>query len=98
VQLLQTGVVTFVAQTFMALRVYAMSGRNKRLIYGLSIFNIIQGIFSIVLMALPGNKGKSLFHDIGYLVNVSSSGIPVPDIHIDAYHSETHYHFALSRP
>jgi hypothetical protein len=42
----------------MALRVYAMSGRNKRLIYGLSIFNIIQGIFSIVLMALPGNKGN----------------------------------------
>jgi len=69
VQLVQAGMVIFVAQTFMALRVYAMSGRNKRLIYGLSIANVLQGLYGIVLMALPGNKG-----------------IPVPDIHMDAYH------------
>lgn len=61
VQLVQAGVVTFVAQTFMALRVYAMSGRDKRLIYGLSVFNIIQAFFGIALMALPGNKGESSF-------------------------------------
>lgn len=51
------GVVTFVAQTFMALRVYAMSGQNKVILCSLATFNIIQGIFIMVLIVLPGNKG-----------------------------------------
>jgi hypothetical protein len=45
----------------MMLRVYAMSSRNRFLLVGLAIVIVAEVVFSIVLMALPGNHGLSLF-------------------------------------
>jgi hypothetical protein len=59
-QLIQTACVMLVSQTMMMLRVYAMSSRNRFLLVGLTIIIVAEVVFSIVLMALPGNHGLSL--------------------------------------
>jgi hypothetical protein len=40
------------------LRVYAMSGRNNHLWYASSAFRSVQAVFGIVIMSLPGYRGK----------------------------------------
>lgn len=61
-QAIQASVVIALAQAFMALRVYAMSGRNKWILAVLTLFVVTQALFSIVLMAMPApTRGRANF-------------------------------------
>jgi len=59
-QYIQIAVVTLVSQIFMTYRVYAMSGRNKPILYSFSILSVTQGIFVLALLSIPGNKGMTV--------------------------------------
>lgn len=52
-QTFQTGVVVALSQSFMALCLYALSGRNNHILHGLSIYIAIQTISNLVLIILP---------------------------------------------
>jgi len=56
VQLVSAGVVLAIAQVFMMLRVYAMSGRKTYIMYGLSVWIVVQSVFSVSLMVLTGTS------------------------------------------
>jgi len=45
------------AHIFMMLRVYALSGLNKYIFYGLGAYITVEAIYVSVSMTLPTNKG-----------------------------------------
>jgi hypothetical protein len=57
-QFVQCVLVIVVSQAVMLLRVYALSGRNKYVLFALCAFVTGEFIFGIVLVSLPGNTGK----------------------------------------
>jgi hypothetical protein len=45
------------AHIFMTLRVYALSGLNKYIFYGLCAYITVEAIYVSVAVSLPNNKG-----------------------------------------
>lgn len=56
VHMVCAAIVTFIAQLFMMLRIYAMSGRKAYILYGLSTWILFQTLFSIVYAVLVGTR------------------------------------------
>lgn len=81
--------VLIAVQVLMAMRVYAMSGRNRYLIFGLGVYSAIEVIYLINVVTLKGNAGRcSSIPLLHVRLTDCIAAIIIPNIMLEAYHSE----------
>jgi hypothetical protein len=84
------------AQIVMLLRVYAMSGRQKYILYGLSVWCFAQSVFSLIIIvssvtgaSVSGMKFLTSWSKVHLLIFTGS--LVVPQVSLDMYNSNQRF-------